>query len=78
VVGAILAGGSTMQWPVFLAYNAAGAVTWCLAVASAGYFLAYSWATLEAWIGRTGLTALALVILAGIIGFMRTRRDRHS
>jgi len=78
VVGAVLAGGSAMRWPVFLAFNAAGAVTWCLAVASAGYSLAYSWVTLERWIGRTGLIALALVIAAGIIGFMRARRDRRS
>ena len=66
-----------MRWPVFLVYNATGAVVWCLAVASAGYSLAYSWATLERWIGRTGLVALAAVVLIGIIGFVRARRNRH-
>jgi membrane protein DedA with SNARE-associated domain len=78
VVGAVLAGGSGMPWSVFLVYNAAGAVVWCTAVAFAGYSLAYSWATLERWIGRTGLIALAIVVVVGIIGLVRARRDRHT
>jgi membrane protein DedA with SNARE-associated domain len=78
VVGALLAGGSGMKWPVFLLYNASGAVVWCTAVALAGYSLAYSWASLERWIGRTGLVALAAVVLVGIIGWLRARRKRHT
>jgi len=78
VVGAVLAGGSGMAWPVFLFYNATGAIVWCTAVAFAGYSLAYSWETLERWIGRTGLVALALVVVVAIIGVMRARRSRHS
>src|SRR6185369_11569112 len=35
VVGAVLAGGSGMRWPVFLVYNASGALVWCTAVACA-------------------------------------------
>ena len=76
VVGAVLAGGSGMRWPVFLFYNASGAIVWCTAVACAGYSLAYSWDTLERWIGRTGLIALAAVIAAGVIGLIRARRNR--
>ena len=78
VVGALLAGGSGMSWPVFLFYNATGAVVWCTAVAFAGYSLAYSWDTLERWIGRTGLVALALVLTIGIIALVRARRNRHT
>ena len=78
VVGAVLAGGSGMSWPVFLFYNATGAVVWCTAVAFAGYSLAYSWATLEQWIGRTGLVALALVVAIGVVGVVRARRNRHT
>jgi len=77
VVGAVLAGGSGMPWPVFLFYNATGAIVWCTAVAFAGYSLAYSWDTLERWIGRTGLLALVLVLAVGIIGLVRARRNRH-
>jgi membrane protein DedA with SNARE-associated domain len=78
VVGAVLAGGSGMAWRVFLVYNATGAVVWCTAVGFAGYSLAYSWVTLERWIGRTGLIALALVIAVGLLGFVRARRDPHT
>ena len=78
VVGAVLAGGSGMSWPVFLFYNATGAVVWCTAVALAGYSLAYSWTTLEQWIGRTGLVALALVVAIGAVGVVRARRNRHT
>jgi membrane protein DedA with SNARE-associated domain len=77
VVGAVLAGGSGMPWPGFLVYNAAGAVVWCSVVAFAGYSLAYSWATLEHWVGRTGLIALALVVAVGVVGYLRSRRKRH-
>ena len=77
VVGAVLAGSSGMSWPVFLFYNATGAVVWCVAVACAGYSLAYSWDTLERWIGRSGLVALVLVLAVGIIGLVRARRNRH-
>ena len=78
VVGAVLAGGSGMRWPVFLFYNATGAIVWCTVIACAGYSLAYSWETLERWIGRTGLVALALLAVAGIIGVARARRSRSS
>ena len=77
VVGAVLAGGSGMAWPTFLFYNASGAIVWCTAVAFAGYSLAHSWDTLERWIGRTGLIALALVIIIGLIGVARARRNRQ-
>lgn len=78
VVGAVLAGGSGMAWPTFLFYNASGAVIWCTAVGFAGYSLAYSWETLERWIGRTGLIALALVAACGVVGVVRARRNRHT
>jgi undecaprenyl-diphosphatase len=78
VVGAVLAGGSGMRWPTFLFYNAAGAIVWCTVIASAGYSLAYSWATLERWIGRTGVAGLAIVVAIGVFGFIRARRNRQS
>jgi undecaprenyl-diphosphatase len=78
VVGAVLAGGSGMKWLEFLFFNATGAVVWCTAIATAGYSLAYSWATLERWIGRSGLVALAIVTAVGIIGLMRARRNHQT
>ena len=78
VFGAVLAGASGLRWPVFLFYNAAGAIVWCIAVATAGYMLAYSWDTLERWVGRSGLIGLALVAAMIVVGVMRARRNRES
>jgi membrane protein DedA with SNARE-associated domain len=78
VVGAVLAGASGLRWPTFLFYNAAGAVVWSTAIGIAGYSLAYSWDTLERWVGRSGLIVLALVVAIGIIAFLRSRRTHDS
>jgi membrane protein DedA with SNARE-associated domain len=78
VVGAVLAGGSGLRWPTFLFYNALGAMVWSTAVAAAGYSLAYSWDTLDRWIGRSGLVALVLVALVGAFAFIRWRRDTRT
>jgi membrane protein DedA with SNARE-associated domain len=76
VFGAVLAGGSGMSWKTFLIFNATGAVAWATAVAMAGYSLAYSWGTLERWIGDSGLVALVVVVILGVIAMMRARQER--
>src|SRR5262249_60360863 len=78
VFGALLAGTSGLRWRTFLVYNAAGAVAWSIAIAVAGYSLAYSWETLERWIGRTGLIGLTAVGAIAAFGLMRARRRQHS
>jgi membrane protein DedA with SNARE-associated domain len=75
VFGAVLAGGSGLPWHTFLLYNAAGAVVWSIAVAFAGYSLAYSWETLEHWIGRTGLIGL---LVAGALVAVAVVRSRFA
>jgi len=75
---AVLAGTSGLAWPTFIFYNAAGAIVWSIAVAIAGYSLAYSWNTLERWIGRSGLIALAVVLVFVAIGIVRARRNNQS
>ena len=74
VFGAVLAGGSGLPWSRFLFYNATGAIVWSTVVAMAGYLMAYSWDTLERWIGRAGLVALVLSGLLAAIGAVRARR----
>src|SRR5439155_22172126 len=78
VVGAVLAGASGLRWPIFLFYNATGAVVWCTTVAAAGYALANSWDMLERWIGRTGLVLTAIVVVVAALAWMRSRRTSES
>lgn len=78
VFGAFLAGSSGLPWSTFLFYNATGAVAWATAVGLAGYALGQSWQTLERWIGRGGLIALAAVLVAGGWAVLRLRRDRSA
>jgi membrane protein DedA with SNARE-associated domain len=78
VFGAMLAGASGLPWSKFLFYNATGAVVWSTAIALAGYSLAYSWETLERWIGRSGLIALAAVVAVGVVVWLRQRRAQES
>ena len=78
VFGALLAGASGLRWPIFLFYNAAGAVAWSMAIAAAGYSLAYSWETLERWIGRSGLIGLAVVAALVAVALLRSRRAHDS
>jgi len=75
VFGAVLAGASGLRWPTFLFYNATGAVVWSTAIGAVGYALAYSWETLERWIGRSGLIALALVVVLVAVRLLRARAD---
>lgn len=77
VVGAVLAGASGLRWPTFLLFNAAGAVVWSVAVAAAGYLLAYSWDTLERVIGELGLAAFVLFLLVVVLAVTRARRNRE-
>jgi membrane protein DedA with SNARE-associated domain len=77
VFGAVLAGSSGLRWPTFLFYNATGAVVWSTAIGAVGYALAYSWETLERWIGRSGLIALAVVAAIVVVRIVRAR-GAHS
>jgi membrane protein DedA with SNARE-associated domain len=78
VVCAVLAGASGLRWPVFVFYNATGAVVWCTTIAAAGYALANSWDTLEQWVGRTGLILAAAVVAFIIVAWRRSRRTSQS
>jgi membrane protein DedA with SNARE-associated domain len=75
---AVLAGGSGLSWRIFLFYNAAGAIVWSTAIASLGYSLAYSWDTLERWIGRSGGFALAIVAIIAAVAYFRMRTKTPS
>jgi membrane protein DedA with SNARE-associated domain len=74
VVGAVLAGASTLPWSRFLLFNAAGAVAWASTFGAAGYVLGYSWDAIERWIGHLGLALLVVLAAAGAVAFVRSRR----
>jgi undecaprenyl-diphosphatase len=73
VFGALLAGTSGLRWGRFLLYNATGAVAWATTFGAVGYFLAYSWESLETWIGRTGLALLAILAVIAAVALLRRR-----
>ena len=75
VVGAILAGGSGMRWPMFLVYNVAGAVAWSVTFGLVGYFLGKSWDTLQRLVGGAGLAGLIAGAGLILIWFFRARRQ---
>ena len=75
---AFLAGSSGLEWRTFLFYNAMGAIVWSITIGAAGYLLAYSWDTLEKWIGRTGLMALAAIGLVAVLAVVRRRSRKES
>jgi len=74
VVGAILAGASTLPWGRFLIFNAAGAIAWATTFGALGYLLGYSWETIERWIGHLGLVFLIVLAAAGLVAFVRAHR----
>jgi membrane protein DedA with SNARE-associated domain len=74
VVGAVLAGASTLPWGRFLLFNAAGAVAWASTFGAVGYALGYSWETIERWIGDLGLVLLVVVAVVVVLAVVRSRR----
>ena len=78
VFGALLAGASGLRWRTFLIYNALGAIVWSIVIALVGYSLAYSWDTLERWVGLSGLLALAAVGVVAAFAFVRWRRQSRA
>lgn len=77
VFGAMLAGTSGLPWRRFLFYNATGAIVWATAIGLAGYLLAESWETLERWVGRSGVIALAIVVVIAVVAYKRVRGERY-
>jgi len=74
VVGAVLAGASTMPWGRFLVFNASGALAWAATFGAVGYALGYSWETIERWIGHLGLVLLVVLAVGLVLVAVRSRR----
>jgi membrane-associated protein len=70
-----LAGTARMPYPKFLAWNAAGGITWGATVVLLGYAAGASYARVEKTFGRdAAVVVLAIVIVAVVIWRIRKRR----
>jgi membrane protein DedA with SNARE-associated domain len=69
-----VAGSSRMPYPVFLVYNATGAILWATTAVLAGYVLGESWQVGERWMGRINTVVGVVVVLVVVTLWRRARR----
>jgi membrane protein DedA with SNARE-associated domain len=69
-----VAGSSRMPYPVFLVYNAAGAILWATAAVLAGYALGESWQVAERWMGRVNAVVGVVAVVVFVTLWQRARR----
>jgi membrane protein DedA with SNARE-associated domain len=73
-----LAGTAGMHYPKFLAFNAAGGLTWGITVVLIGYLAGNSYARIEHTFGRaTALIALAVLVIGVVVWRLRRRSTHH-
>jgi membrane protein DedA with SNARE-associated domain len=74
-----LAGASSMRWPTFLVWNAAGGIAWATSVALAAYFGGKAVESVFSTIGLYGIiVAGVVVVLGGGYWLLRRRRRRRA
>jgi undecaprenyl-diphosphatase len=74
IAAAWLAGINRMPWPVFVFWNALGAVAWAVSVGLLAYYLGPTAERVFKTLGIVGIGA-AVVILAAFLVWRRLRRD---
>ncbi|MEP6651603.1 MAG: DedA family protein [Lapillicoccus sp.] len=72
-----LAGSAKMPYPRFLAFNAAGGITWGVCFVLVGYLAGNSYKTVEQTVGRGTAIAIAVVVVVAVVVW-RVRRHRQS
>jgi len=70
-----LAGTSRMPYPRFLAFNAAGALVWGVAVVLLGFFAGNSYDVVQRALGRGSAAVITVLVLAGLVLWHRRRRS---
>jgi membrane protein DedA with SNARE-associated domain len=78
VFTALFAGASHMRWPVFLLFNALGAVTWAVAISLLGFYFGHSWNLLEHWIKGGGFILAGAVVAALLLRVWLSRRKARE
>ena len=71
-----VAGASRMRYPLFIMYDALGAILWSVGCVLLGYFLGASWRVAEKWISGVGLIVAGVVVVAGLVWLWRRRSHR--
>jgi membrane protein DedA with SNARE-associated domain len=74
VIGALVAGTTRMPWPRFLLFNCLGAITWVATISILAYFFAVNLPLLLEILTRSGWALLALVMLLGVLFYLKRRR----
>ena len=72
-----LAGASSMRWPTFVLWNAAGGIAWATSVALAAYYGGNAVKSVFSKIGVYGIIVAAVVILLGGVWYLRRRRRQR-
>jgi membrane protein DedA with SNARE-associated domain len=72
---AFLAGTDRMRWPLFLLYNALGAIVWATIYGLGGYFLGNNVHRLT---GPIGIGALVVAVILIIVFFIFLKRDEKQ
>jgi membrane-associated protein len=72
-----LSGTAHMRYRMFLAYNAAGGITWSIAVVLLGYFAGLSYQKVASRFGEIAAITVAAIAIAAIAIF-RIRRHRQE
>ena len=73
-----LAGASRMPYRTFLVFNAAGALVWGSGVTLLGFFAGGSYVRVEQALGRGTAGLTALVVLVGLVAWLRVRHRRSA
>jgi membrane protein DedA with SNARE-associated domain len=77
VIGALVAGTTTMPWGRFLLFNCLGAVTWVSAISVLAYLFAVNLPILVKILGRSSLTLLGVVLLIALFVYVKKRYTAH-
>lgn len=73
-----LAGISTMPYPRFLAYNAAGGLVWGVGFTLLGYFAGESYTRVERFVGPSSALLITAFVVTGVLLWNRRRRKRSQ
>jgi undecaprenyl-diphosphatase len=68
------AGASRMPYRLFAPYNALGGTAWGIFFVLLGYVLGESWTIAERWLGRVGLVAGTVALIATLLWLRRAKR----